>query len=287
MSQISRILPIAITSRGRQLSLDRPLIMGILNLTPDSFFDGGKYALSEAVAINRVKEMVQQGADIIDIGAASTKPGAAIIDPEEEKGRIMHFFKAIRITFPDLWISIDTYHASTARFCLEEGADMINDISAGTVDPELFKVVAEYQVPYILMHMQGNPGSMQVSPKYEQVVEDLLHFFKQKILQLNAAGVVQIIVDPGFGFGKTLEHNFSILKHLVRFHQEFNLPVLAGISRKSMINKVIGTKPEEALNGTTALHMLALLNGASILRVHDVKEAKQTIQLFQQYQRTA
>lgn len=283
MSQISPKLPIIMSSNGKQLSLERPLIMGILNLTPDSFFDGGKYALSEAVAINRVKEMVTQGADIIDMGAASSRPGASIIDPIEEQSRILPFFEVIRKTFPEIWISIDTYHSSTACICLEKGADIINDISAGGIDEKIFEVVAQHNCPYVLMHMQGIPGNMQINPAYNNIMEDIISFFSSKIKILHQHRIEQIILDPGFGFGKNLEHNFEILRNLHTLEEKLSFPVLAGISRKSMVNKVIGTKPEEALNGTTALHMLALMNGANILRVHDVKEAKQTVQLFKKF----
>jgi dihydropteroate synthase len=284
MSQNNSILPIVWTCGGKQLNLERPVVMGILNLTPDSFFDGGKYALSEAVAINRVREMITDGMQILDIGAASSRPGAEIIDPAEEQKRLLPFFRAIRTTFPDLWISIDTYHSSTAEKCLEEGANMINDISAAGIDPNLPVVVAKFKSPYVLMHMQGTPYSMQKQPEYKNVVEEVISFLRQKMLTLNQQGIEQMAIDPGFGFGKTVEHNFALLKHMKRIGEETGLPVLAGISRKSMVNKVIHTKPEDALNGTTALHMLALQNGAKILRVHDVKEAQQTILLFEKYQ---
>jgi dihydropteroate synthase len=287
MSQISSRLPIVWTSGGKSLQLDVPRVMGILNLTPDSFFDGGKYALSEAVAVNRVKEMVREGVDIVDIGAASSKPGAPIIDPQEEQKRLLPFLKAIRRTFPDLWISVDTYHSSTAEKSLELGADMINDISAASIDAELVHVVAKFQCPYILMHMQETPSTMQEQPSYGNVVDEVISFFRQKMVTFSTQQVQQIALDPGFGFGKTVEHNFELLKHMQQIRKEFKLPMLAGISRKSMINKVIHVSPEEALNGTTALHMLALQNGADILRTHDVKEAKQTILLFQKYQITS
>ncbi len=283
MSQINRILPIVWTSNGKRLSLEEPRIMGILNLTPDSFFDGGKYSISEAVAINRIKEMLSDGVDILDIGAASSRPGAEVIDPIDEQNRLLPFFTTIRKTFPDLWISIDTYHSSTAQMFLDAGADIINDISAGTIDENIFQVVALSGCPYILMHMQNMPDSMQKHPVYCDVLSEVTSYLKEKSLILNQMGIKQIAIDPGFGFGKTVEHNFSLLKHLGKIGEELQLPVLAGISRKSMINKVLHTQPEDALNGTTALHMLALQNGASILRVHDVKEAKQTIQLFQKY----
>jgi len=283
MSEINSILPIVWTSNGKRLSFDKPHIMGILNLTPDSFFDGGKYAISEAVAINRVKEMIADGVDILDIGAASSRPGAEIINPEEEKSRLLPFFITIRNLFPDLWISLDTYHSSTAQFFLEKGVDIINDISAGTIDKKMFEVISAFNCPYVLMHMQNTPGTMQKHPEYTDVLKEVVLFLKEKTLTLSQMNVKQIAVDPGFGFGKNVQHNFTLLKHLSAIANELQLPVLAGISRKSMINKVINTQPEDALNGTTALHMIALQNGASILRVHDVKEAKQTIQLFQQY----
>jgi dihydropteroate synthase len=283
MSQISPILPIVLSSQGKTLELNRPLVMGILNLTPDSFYDGGKYSISEAVAVNRVKEMIQQGAEIIDIGGTSSKPGAPLIDPLVEQERLIPFFNAIREAFPDVWISIDTYHSSTAALCLQNGADIVNDISAGTIDENIFKVTADFNCPYILLHMQGVPGTMQDAPSYVDVVKHISQFFSEKVRLLNSYGVKQIILDPGFGFGKTVEHNYAILKDLNLFQTNLQLPVLAGISRKSMVNKVIGTKPEDALNGTTALHMIALMNGASILRVHDVKEARQTILLFEKY----
>ncbi len=284
MSQFNSILPTVWTSHGRSLSLERPLVMGILNVTPDSFFDGGKYALSEAVAVNRVREMIEQGLDILDIGAASSRPGAEIMDSEEEQKRLMPFFIAIRKTFPDLWISIDTYHSSTAEKCLELGADMINDISAASIDSRLWEVVAKFNCPYVLMHMKGTPKIMQKQPEYEDVVQEVISFFREKWVSLNKMGIGQVVLDPGFGFGKSIEHNFELLKHMAEIGTTFNLPMLAGISRKSMINKVLNIQPEQALNGTTALHMLALQNGARLLRVHDVKEAKQTILLFQQYQ---
>lgn len=283
MSQMSPIIQSMKSSKRKELVFDNPLIMGILNLTPDSFFDGGKYSLSQTAAINRVKEMIEQGADIIDIGAASSRPGATIIDSAEEQSRLLPFLEVIRNKFPDIWISIDTYHGSTAEICLEKGADIINDISAGNIDKRIFEVVGKYNCPYVLMHMQGVPGNMQVEPQYKNIIEEITSFFKNKIASLKKKGVSKIILDPGFGFGKTLEHNFEILRHLKTFTEVLGLPILAGISRKSMVNKVIGTKPEDALNGTTALHMLALMNGATILRVHDVKEAKQTIQLFEKY----
>lgn len=283
MSQINSILPTVWTSNGKRLSLEEPLIMGILNLTPDSFFDGGKYTMSEEVVMGRVKEMLQEGMDILDIGAASSRPGAAIIDPEEEQKRLFSIFITIRKSFPDLWISIDTYHSSTAGKVLEAGADIINDISAGTIDQNIFKVVGYFGCPYVLMHMQNTPGNMQKHPEYLDVLGEVTSFLKEKTLTLSQMGVKQLAVDPGFGFGKTVEHNYILLKHLNQIKEKLQLPILVGVSRKSMINKVLHTTPEDALNGTTALHMLALQNGASILRVHDVKEAKQTVRLFQQY----
>ncbi len=283
MSQFSPILPTTISYRGQELRLDQPLVMGILNLTPDSFFDGGKYGSSEEAAIQRVQAMVSEGATIIDIGAASSRPGAELVNPLEEQARLLPFFDRIRLNFPDIWISIDTYHSSTAEICLEKGANMINDISAGNIDQKIFEVAGKYKCPYILMHMQGVPGNMQQTPQYTDITSEIISFFRDKIASLNQHGITEIILDPGFGFGKDLEHNFEILRNLNVMKKILGLPLLAGISRKSMVNRVIGTSPGEALNGTTALHILALMNGASILRVHDVKEACQTISLYNKY----
>ena len=261
----------------KKLNLDEPAIMGILNVTPDSFFDGGKYKDEQSI-INQVDKMINGGADIIDIGAYSSRPNAEHISEEEELNRIIPIIKLIRLQYPDVIISADTFGSIVAKECVAAGADLINDISGGTIDENIFITIAKLQVPYVLMHIKGTPQNMQSNPEYINVVEEVKAYFTEKIAQLNALGVTDIILDPGFGFGKTVEHNYQLLNNLDTF-SEFGLPVLAGVSRKSMINKVIGTTPEKALNGTTVLNTIALLKGAKILRVHDVKEAKEAITL--------
>ncbi|MCO6499734.1 MAG: dihydropteroate synthase [Vicingus serpentipes] len=270
----------SINCKEKTINLDEPIIMGILNLTPDSFFDGGKYH-NESSIIEQVNSMEYEGATIIDIGGHSTRPQAENVSEEEELDRVLPIVKLIKSNFKDIIISIDTFRSNVARTCVEAGADIINDISGGTMDNNMFKVVGELKAPYILMHIQGTPQTMQNNPKYTNVVKEVKSYFKEKITQLNALGVNNIILDPGFGFGKTVEHNYQLLKHLEEFNS-FGLPILVGISRKSMINKVLGIAPEEALNGTTILNTIALQNGANILRVHDVKEAKEIIQLTKQ-----
>lgn len=265
----------------KPLSFEKPQIMGIINLTPDSFFDGGKHQALSGV-IGDAAEKIKQGASIIDLGAVSTRPGAADVSEAEEMQRLLEPLKAIRKEFPDVLISVDTYRSAVAEACILEGADIINDISGGVLDEKIFEVVARYQVPYILMHMQGTPQTMQLTPHYEDVVIEVKAFFDKQIAKLKALGFNKIILDPGFGFGKNVEHNFQLLKSMPEF-SALGFPVLAGLSRKSMINKVLHTKPESALNGTSVLNTIALLNGAAILRVHDVREARQCIELVQQY----
>lgn len=283
MSQFSRILPRSIRSNGKGLSFERPVVMGILNLTPDSFYDGGSYVNNLKASVNRAAEMLDQGATIIDVGAASTRPGAQQISPQEEWERLQEPLQAIRKQFPETWISVDTYHSVTAQRALDAGADIVNDISAAGIDPVLWEVVAKKNCPYVLMHMQGTPLTMQANPHYHDVVNDLMGFFSKKLKELREMKMNQIIIDPGFGFGKSLEHNYTMLKHLYSF-KEFGFPLMVGISRKSMVTRLLGVKPEDALNGTTALHMLALQQGADILRVHDVKEAAECIRIFMSYQ---
>lgn len=255
--------------------------MGVVNITPDSFYDGGRYISVEA-AIERSEQLIAEGADIIDLGAASTRPGAEDVSPEEELKRLLPVVEYLVKNHKDIPISIDTFHSSVAKEAMERGASIINDISGGSFDAEMYKTAGNIKAPYILMHIQGTPKTMQIEPHYENVVEEVYEYFLQKIDRLKAAGVEQIIIDPGFGFGKTVEHNFTLLRHLDRF-KSFGLPIMAGLSRKSMINKVLKTKPENALPGTIALNTLALLQGATILRVHDVKEAKQVIKLVKEY----
>jgi dihydropteroate synthase len=269
--------------RGKSFILDisSPLVMGILNSTPDSFYDGGRYNREESWLI-RAGMMIEEGVDIIDIGGMSTRPGAKPVSEKEETDRVVAPLKLLKNKFPDVVVSIDTYRSEVAKICIEEGADIINDISGGTFDDKMFKTVANYKVPYILMHIKGSPENMQKDPIKNNITDRVKTFFEQRVAMLNDLGVTEIILDPGFGFGKSPECNYALLRNMknVRIN---NLPLLAGISRKSMINKVLGTKPENALNGTTALHMFALQQGAGILRVHDVKEAKEAIKLFEFY----
>jgi dihydropteroate synthase len=263
------------------LNFAKPLIMAIVNLTPDSFYDGGKYDSDKDVLAD-VKQKIKAGAHAIDIGAASSRPGAKEISEKEEWERLEGPLKALRKEFPQVVISIDTYRSSIAKKSAELGADMINDISSGDKDPEMFKTIASLDIPYVLMHMKGDPATMQKEPSYENVIAEVKSDLKKKIQQLEALGFKKIIIDPGFGFGKTTEHNFKLLKGLNELG-ELNYPILVGISRKSMVNKVIHTSPVTALNGTTVLHTLALLNGAKMLRVHDVNEVKQAIELVEYY----
>lgn len=255
-----------------------PLLMGILNSTPDSFYDGGLYT-SEIKWLKKTADMIEAGADIIDVGAYSTRPGAVNISEEEELERLVPVITSIRKHFPEQIISVDSFRASVAEKAVYEGANIINDISGGTIDNAMFSTVARLQVPYILMHIKGTPQTMQIAPSYENVVQEVHSYFKARIELLQELEFFKIIIDPGFGFGKTLEHNFQLFNNLEAF-QSFNLPLLVGISRKSMIHKVLNISSKEALNGTTVLNTLALTKGASILRVHDVKEAKEVIDLY-------
>lgn len=245
--------------------------MGILNTTSDSFFDGGKYHTIDS-ALLRCEQMLTEGASIIDIGGQSTRPGAILIDTETELQRTIPIIEAIFQRFPETTISIDTFRAKVAKAAVQAGAKIINDVSAGDDDKDMISVVADLQVPFIAMHKKGNPQNMQINPEYRNVNEEVLSYFHQKTAQLNKAGIKDIILDPGFGFGKTMEHNYSIMNNLEIYHQ-FNRPILIGVSRKTMIWKLLKTNPEGALNGTTALNTVALMAGAHILRVHDVKEA--------------
>lgn len=253
--------------------------MAIVNITPDSFYDGGKYSNVNDI-LQDVEEKINQGADIIDIGAASSRPGAKTISAEEEWQRLENYLPAIRNRFPDIFISIDTFYASIAKKSADHGADIVNDISGGDMDPAMFETVTKLNLPYVLMHMQGTPQTMQQAPVYGDVVAEVKDALSKKLEKLSALDFKKIIIDVGFGFGKTQEHNYKLLKNL---HQFNDYPILAGFSRKSMVNKIIGTNPVTSLNGTTVLNTIALLNGASILRVHDVTEAKQAINLVQFY----
>lgn len=270
-----------INCRGQLVDLSRPLIMGILNVTPDSFFDGGKFTEEKAI-FEQVAKMIDEGATIIDIGGQSTRQGAKALSVRQEENRVLPVIASLMAKFPDLLISADTFRSTVARKAIQEGAALINDISGGDLDPEMFHTIAEEEVPYILMHMQGVPETMQIDPSYDNVVTSVYSALLKKVSMLRSLGVADIIVDPGFGFGKTVEHNYRLLQSLQLFRNT-GCPVLAGMSRKSMICKVLKVKPENALNGTTALNMIALLNGASILRVHDLKAAKEAILLYEAY----
>ncbi len=246
-------------------------IMGILNITPDSFYDGNKY-LQEKTILKRVEQIINEGGDIVDIGAFSSRPGAQFVEEEEEKRRLFPFLESILKEFPGLTVSIDTYRSKIAEQSIERGAKIINDISAGNLDDKMFQSIAKLKVPYIMMHMQGTPRNMQKAPKYKEVVNDILTFFMKKISELEALGAKEIIVDPGFGFGKTRAHNYEILKRLDEFRL-LKKPVLVGISRKSMLYTLLNSTPEKMLNATSIANTVAVIKGASFLRVHDVKEA--------------
>lgn len=277
----NEIKQIEYSCQGKIITFNTPQVMAIVNITPDSFYDGGKYGATADIK-NDVAGKIKNGATIIDLGAASSRPGATEISEEEEWKRLVEILPALRKEFPNVFISIDTYRASIASQAAQEGADIINDISGGNLDPHMFETVARLNLPYIMMHMQGNPRTMQQNPVYNHVAKDIKNDFEKKIEILKQLNFNKLILDPGFGFGKTTEHNFQLLKNLELF-KDLNLPVLAGVSRKAMINKVIGTSPVTALNGTTVVNTMALLNGASILRVHDVTEAVQAIALVEFY----
>ncbi|MBX2959330.1 MAG: dihydropteroate synthase [Flavobacteriales bacterium] len=268
----------SINCDGKIVNLDEPLVMGILNATPDSFFDGGKHT-DEKNIIAFVKQQLADGAAIIDVGGYSSKPGAAEVSEKEELNRVIPVIRLLKQEFKDLIISIDTFRSAVAREAIKNGAGLINDISAGELDSKMFDVVAELNVTYIMMHMQGTPQTMQNNPTYQNVTKEVMNYFAEKVNVLHQKGVNDIILDPGFGFGKTLEHNYQLLRELNHF-AIFELPVLVGLSRKSMITKALNISSKEALNGTTILNTLALTKGANILRVHDVKEANEVVKLF-------
>ncbi len=271
-----------INCRGELIDLSSPKVMGILNITPDSFYDGGKYT-TDKIILNQVEKMISEGCDIFDIGAYSSRPGADDVSEDQELNRLTNTLKLIRKKFPEIIISVDTFRSAIAKTVVKDfEVDIINDISAGDFDTNMFQLIAELNVPYIIMHMQGTPGNMQMNPYYDNVVEEIIQYFSEKVNQLKLLGVNDIIIDPGFGFGKTIEHNYQLLNHLDDF-KLFELPVLVGVSRKSMIYKILDIQPKEALNGTTVVNTMALVGGANILRVHDVKEANEAIKLFEQY----
>ncbi|WP_127845149.1 dihydropteroate synthase [Psychroflexus aestuariivivens] len=263
---------------GQLLDLNTPKIMAILNLTPDSFYDGGKFKENSKI-LNLIEKNIQNGMDILDIGAYSSKPNAVEVSVEEEKQRLLPVLTLIRKEFPEIIISIDTFRASVAAESIDIGAQIINDISAGNLDSEMMKTIAEFQVPYIMMHMRGTPQNMNTFTNYENLEQDILFYFSEKINEARKLGINDLILDPGLGFAKTANQNFQILNHLSIF-KNTDLPILIGLSRKSMIYKSLDITAKDALNGTTALNMAALMNGANILRVHDVLEAKQCVTLF-------
>jgi len=267
-----------INCNGKLIDLSTPVVMGILNITPDSFY--AKSRIGEKDVVKQVEEMLKQGAGIVDIGAYSSRPGAEHVDFDTEWNRLSPVLNSIRKNFPDAVISVDTFRAEIAhRVVKDYNVDIINDISAGEMDVAMFETVAELNVPYIIMHMLGTPQTMQNNPEYKNMMSDIFLYFARKINKLNILGVSDIIIDPGFGFGKTLEHNYELMEKLSDF-KIFELPLLVGISRKSMIYKFLETTPEEVLNGTTVLNTLALQGGADILRVHDVKQACESVKLF-------
>ena len=272
--------PQYINANGRLMDLSEPQVMGILNVTPDSFY-AGSHGVTEGYIIDRIHQIMNEGASIIDIGACSTRPGADEVSMEEEMSRLRMGLELIRKHRPDAIVSVDTYRADVAKMCVEEyGAAIINDISAGQMDKDMFTTIARLGIPYIIMHMKGTPKDMQVNPEYDHFLKEVFYYFSEKVQRLRDLGVKDIIIDPGFGFGKTLEHNYELMNHLEEFAL-FELPLLVGVSRKSMIYKHLGITPEEALNGTTTLNTIALLKGASILRVHDVREAMESIKIIQ------
>ncbi len=269
-------------SKGKKKEIKKPLIMAVLNCTNDSFYEASRATNLSSIQA-KIDDFVNSGADIIDVGGRSSRPGSVEISVEEEVSRIAGAIEYLTSTYPDQWISIDTTSAEVARFAVERGVHIVNDISGGNIDPEMMVTVSQLQVPFICMHMQGTPDSMQKNPNYTNVVDDIYTFFEKKLNECKNSGINQIIIDPGFGFGKTMEHNYQLVKSLSKF-KALDVPILVGFSRKSMIYKLLNINPEEALNGTTVLNTYALINGASILRVHDVKEAKEAMLILEAIQ---
>ena len=267
-----------INCKGELIDLSTPKIMGILNITPNSFYDGGKFNLSENIR-SQVDKMINEGATFIDIGAYSSKPNADFVSELEEHNRILPVVQNILKHFPDALISIDTFRSSVAEVCIQNGAAIINDISAGNLDHKMIEIIAKYNVPYIMMHMRGTPQTMQSQTNYQNIIKEMTYYFSEKTNKARSLGINDLIIDPGFGFAKTLEQNYQIMQNLEHF-QTLNLPVLCGVSRKSMIYKPLNASANEALNGTTVLNTIALSKGANILRVHDVKEAAECVKLF-------
>ena len=272
--------PLYINVNGRLMDLSEPQVMGILNVTPDSFYAGSR-GVTEQSIVDRLHQCMNEGASIVDIGAYSSRPGAQEVSVAEEMERLRTGLKLVRKHRPDAIVSVDTFRADVAKMCVEEyGVALINDISAGQMDNQMFTTIARLGVPYIIMHMKGTPQDMQIAPKYDHFLKEIFYYFSEKVQKLRDLGVKDIIIDPGFGFGKTLEHNYELMNHLEEFAL-FELPILVGISRKSMIYRLLDITPEEALTGTTALNTIALQKGAHILRVHDVREAVETVKIVQ------
>ncbi|WP_108803973.1 dihydropteroate synthase [Aquimarina sp. Aq107] len=270
-----------INCKGSLIDLSTPKVMGILNLTPDSFYDGGKYK-DESQILHQAEKMLREGATFIDLGAYSSRPGADHISIEEEENRILPIITLLLSKFPNIILSIDTFRSKIAKQCIEAGASIINDISAGSLDKEMIKTVGELKVPYIMMHMKGTPQTMKSLNQYDNLIKDVQLYFSKKIIEARKEGINDIIIDPGFGFAKNIDQNFELLKKLDLFNLQ-GLPILVGVSRKSMIYKSLKIDPSKSLNGTTSLNTIALLKGASILRVHDVKEAMECITLMNKY----
>lgn len=269
--------------KGRLLSFSEPVVMGIINTTPDSFFAGSRMGQRDAV-LKKAEQMLQEGATILDLGGQSTRPGSEQVAAEEELQRVLPAIEAIAQAFPEAIISVDTFYAPVAEAAVASGASIINDVSAGSIDADLLPLVARLQVPYVLMHMKGHPKTMQKDPVYEDVVLEVFDDLNQKLYAIEKLGIRDVIIDPGFGFGKTIAHNFTLLRGMSYLGQ-MNRPIMVGLSRKATVYKTLGVTAEEALNGTTVLHTLSLLNGGVILRVHDVKEAVQAVKLVQAYQK--
>jgi dihydropteroate synthase len=269
--------------KGRLLIVDKPLVMGIINATPDSFYGGSRHEGADAV-LRQAGQMLKDGASILDIGGQSTRPGSDKLSAEEELKRVIDPVKAIHQHFPEAFISVDTYYSVVAKEAAEAGASIINDISAGTIDDKMIATVASLKTAYVLMHMQGTPQTMQQHTQYENVTKEVLDFFIKKADELRKTGINDIIIDPGFGFGKTISHNFELLRNLSVFKM-IGCPVMLGVSRKSSVYKTLGITADEALNGTTVLNTIGLINGASILRVHDVKEAVEAAKLIEEYRK--
>ncbi|WP_422092234.1 dihydropteroate synthase [Tenacibaculum ovolyticum] len=266
-----------INCKGSLIDLSTPKVMGILNITPDSFFDGGKYKNEEEILVQS-KKMLDEGATFIDVGAYSSRPGAKHISEEDELNRILPVVELLVRNFPEIIISVDTFRSSVAEESIKIGAALINDISGGKMDKKMFNTIAKLQVPYIMMHMQGRPQDMQLNPVYEDVVTEVISFFADQLFKLRQLKVNDVVIDVGFGFGKTITHNYELLEKLSLF-KNLEVPILTGVSRKSMLYKLLGILPKEALNATTVANTIALLNGTSILRVHDVKEAIEAIKI--------